>query len=367
MAKVLRIYHSGVVAAWRRRDVELARLDVDVTLVSAQRWNEGGQSVDLDVDPGDGRVVGVRTWGSHPFLFVYDPLPLWRALRAGSPDVLDIHEEPASLVVAEVLVLARLAGRGRVRVCLYSAQNIEKRYPWPFCWLERRALRRATAVHTCNEEAGRILRRKGFSGVVANLGLGVDIGSVASSPAEGGSGPTMVVGYVGRLEARKGVAVLIDAVADVDDVELVLVGEGPDRLTFEAQVTRRGVSGRVRIEGYTTQDRLPEVYRRFDVLVVPSLETPGWIEQFGRVAVEAMAAGVPVVASDSGSLPEVLGGAGVLVRPGDDRALAAALTELRDDPGLRAALSEAGSRRAEHFSWAAIAERQKAMYEEMTG
>jgi len=367
LVKVLRIYHSGVVAAWRRRDVELGQLDVDVTLVSAKCWNEGGQSVHLDVDPGASRVVGARTWGSHPFLFVYDPLPLWRALRAGSPDVLDIHEEPASLAVAEVLVLARLAGRGRVRVCLYSAQNIEKRYPWPFRWLERRALRRATAVHTCNEEAGRILRRKGFSGVVANLGLGADIERFRPSSRESGGPGSMVVGYVGRLEARKGVGVLIDAAADVAGAELVIVGDGPDRAAFDAQIARRSLAGRARIEGYTTQDRLPEVYRRFDVLVVPSLETPGWIEQFGRVAVEAMAAGVPVVASDSGSLPEVLGDAGVLVRPGDDGALAAALTELRDDPGLRAALSEAGSRRAEHFSWGATAERQKAMYEEMTG
>ena len=67
------------------------------------------------------------------------------------------------------------------------------------------------------------------------------------------------------------------------------------------------------------------MYRRFDVVVVPSLETPSWVEQFGRVAVEAMASGVVVVASRSGSLPEVVGEAGVLVPPGDVGALADAL------------------------------------------
>ena len=170
--KVLRIYHSGVVAAWRVRDTELARQGAAVTLVSPLRWNEGGEVVELDPDP---HVVPARTWGTHPFTFVYDPRPLWRALRSARWDVIDVHEEPASLAVFEVLLLARLAGRGRVPVCLYCAENTEKRYPWPFRWFERRALRRAAAVHTCNDEAGRILRRKGFSGRIVNLGLGVDV------------------------------------------------------------------------------------------------------------------------------------------------------------------------------------------------
>ena len=79
------------------------------------------------------------------------------------------------------------------------------------------------------------------------------------------------------------------------------------------------------------------------MLVVPSIETPSWIEQFGRVALEAMASGVTVVASNSGALPEVLGGAGVLVPPDDVAALAEALTRLRDDPAERARLGRGRS------------------------
>ena len=101
------------------------------------------------------------------------------------------------------------------------------------------------------------------------------------------------------------------------------------------------------------------------MLAVPSLETPAWIEQFGRVAVEAMASGVPVVASDSGSLPEVLADAGVLVPPGDAAALAGALERLRDDRSERTRLADAGRRRSSYFSWPAVAERHHALYEEM--
>ena len=84
----------------------------------------------------DEQVRAVRTFGRHPFRFAYDPVGLWRALRAGPVDVLDIHEEPASLATFEVRVLARLA-RVRAPVCLYSAQNLPKRYPLPFRWFER--------------------------------------------------------------------------------------------------------------------------------------------------------------------------------------------------------------------------------------
>ena len=85
----------------------------------------------------------------------------------------------------------------------------------------------------------------------------------------------------------------------------------------------------------------------------------------GRVAVEAMASGVPVLASDSGSLPEVLADAGDLVPPGDVAGLADAIVRLRDDPVGRARMAVAGRDRAAHFSWPAVAERHRALYEEM--
>ena len=98
------------------------------------------------------------------------------------------------------------------------------------------------------------------------------------------------------------------------------------------------------------------------MVAVPSLETPSWIEQFGRVAVEAMASGVAVVASDSGSLPEVVAEAGILVPPDDVGALAAALGRLRDRPGERARLAGAGRRRAARYGWDQVAARQLELY-----
>jgi glycosyltransferase involved in cell wall biosynthesis len=370
---VLRVFHSAVVGEWRNRDRALQAEGVDEVLVSPRRWNEGGREVALDCGT-DTFVVPAATVGSHPYVFVYDPRPIWRALRSRTFDVIDVHEEPASLAAAEVMVLARLAGQ-RAPVCLYGAQNIEKRFPPPFHWIERATLRRAAGVHTCNQEAGAILRRKGFSGRIRDLGLGVDLVRFAppddstdgaSGPAGDGSasgdGRALRVGYVGRLEPHKGVEVLVAAVAATPGTELEIVGGGPSHAAVAQAVARSGVSDRVRLTGFVAPDELAGIYRRFDVVAVPSLETPSWIEQFGRVAVEAMASGVAVVASDSGSLPEVVADAGILVPPGDVGALAGALERLRDRPEERTRLGGAGRRRAARYGWDQVAARQLELY-----
>jgi glycosyltransferase involved in cell wall biosynthesis len=350
-----------VVSAWRERDRALRELGAQVTLATARRWNEGGSDMELEISEPDD-VVGIRTVGHHPFRFVYDPIALWRVLRSAHFAVLDIHEEPASLAAAEVQLVAWIAGV-RVPFCLYAAQNIEKRYPVPFRWLEKAALRRATAVHTCNDGATSVLRRKGFRGNIRILGLGVDVDRFAPLPRAAHA--TMHVGYVGRLEPHKGVSVLVDAVARLPHCKLTIVGDGPERATVLRLIEELGVAGRIGWSGFVPHDDLPDAYRRFDVVAIPSLETSRWIEQFGRVAVEAMASGVPVVASASGALPEVVGDAGRLVKPGDVLELASALQELAHDPMERARLGKIGRDRALRYSWDAIASSQLELYEEM--
>jgi glycosyltransferase involved in cell wall biosynthesis len=351
-----------VVSAWRARDRELIARGVELTLVSPVRWNEGGRDVALE--PGEDRfVVPARTLGRHPYLFVYDPRPLVRELRRRKLDVLDVHEEPASLAAFELRLLARLFQPG-VPMVLYGAQNIAKRYPPPFRWIERASLRRAAGTYPCNEAAGRIFRRKGFTGVVATLPLGVDVDRFAPATGEWPPGP-LRVGYVGRLEPHKGVHVLLEAVAGLDEVTVAVHGDGPAAGDLVALADRLGVAGRVRFCGFAAHDTLPEVYRSFDVLAVPSLTTPSWTEQFGRVAVEGMASGLAVVASTAGALPEVVGDAGVLVPEGDVAAWRTALARLAAEPAERVRLGALARERARRFTWAAVAGGHLALYQQV--
>ncbi|OCI32666.1 glycosyltransferase [Oerskovia enterophila] len=394
--RILRVSHSAVVDAWRERERALRALGLDVHLVSARSWDEAGTTVPLRPRPGE-PVRGVRTVGTHPALFVYAPGPLWRALGE-SWDVLDVHEEPFALATAEILALrwlrAHLPGRSRRPAppyVLYSAQNISKRYPWPFRAFERAALRGAAAVSVCNEAAARIVRAKGARGAVEVVPLGVDLSvfSPAPSPATPSDGVASVpaprhpgrdsagphapgdspaglvrVGYAGRLAPHKGVDVLLTAVEGDERLHLTLAGDGPSAPALRERA--RPLGDRVRFVGPLTGDDLVSFYRALDVLAVPSLDTPGWIEQFGRVAVEAMACGVPVVASDSGALPDVVGGAGLLVPPGDPVALHDALVRVADEPGLADSLRRRGAARAATCAWPEVARRYRAIYEEAT-
>jgi glycosyltransferase involved in cell wall biosynthesis len=355
---VMRVYHAAVVAEWRARERHVRAAGVDLTLISAARWNEGGQLVTCAPGP-DTFVVPVRTLGRHPNLFVYNPWPLWKVLHHGPFDLIDIHEEPCSLAAAEVLVLRWIA-RSSAPVTLYSAQNIFKRYPPPFRWIERRVLRTAAGVHVCNQAAVSILRQKGFLGVIRVLGLGVDIDRFHPAARGESKFGSLRIGYVGRLDEHKGVGVLLDAVAGEPAWSVRIVGDGPSAGALRGKA--RDLGDQVSFVGFASGEQLPELYRSFDVVIVPSLSTPRWTEQFCRVAVEAMASGVPVIASDSGALPEVLGDAGLLVPPGDSAALRRALNLLASDLDRRIELGRRGRARANRFAWATIAKEQLDFY-----
>ncbi|WP_022882147.1 glycosyltransferase [Gryllotalpicola ginsengisoli] len=358
--RVLRISHSAVVAEWRQRERELRALGTEVALITSRVWNEGG--VDVSLEPGgDDFVSGARTVGRHPSLFLYDPRPIWRALGE-RPDLIDIHEEPNALATAEVLLLRRLRGV-RAPYLLYSAQNILKRYPIPFRWIERRALAGAAAVHVCNGEAGEIVTGKGLRGVARYLPLGVRL-ELFGPAARGLPGATRVIGYFGRLESHKGVDVLLRAVARHPEWRLDINGLGSQREALRALAQHLGVADRVRFRGFASGEELVRRYQAVDVAAVPSLPRPGWLEQFCRVAVEAMACGLPVVGSDSGAIPEVIGDAGVIVAPGDTDAWERGLAEALD-PRRWPELRENALVRAAAFTWARVAREQRALYDEI--
>ena len=357
--RVLRVSHSAVVDAWRERERRLTGRGVEMHTVSAMVWDEGGSQVPLAPRAGEA-VTGVRTWGSHPALFGYDPRPLWRLL--GEPwDVLEIHEEPFALATAEVLAL-RWLRRAQVPYSLYSAQNLAKRYPIPFRWLERAALRSAAGLSVCNAEAGRICVGKGFLGSPRLIPLGLDCTSFRPGE-ERSPGASIVVGFAGRLAPHKGVRTLLEAIASDDRLQLKVAGAGPELDALQRQAAALG--DRVSWLGPLGQAELADFYRGLDVLAVPSLTTPSWVEQFGRVAVEAMACGTPVVASDSGALPDVVGGAGLLVPPGDAGALGEALVRVGADPTLATSLRQAGMARAAGCDWDAVTNAYLDLYRSM--
>jgi glycosyltransferase involved in cell wall biosynthesis len=173
------------------------------------------------------------------------------------------------------------------------------------------------------------------------------------------AGPTL--GSLGRLDRQKGFDVLLRALEQLPQASLVLVGDGPERAPLEAQASAAGLTGRVLFAGWADDPR--RHLTTFDVFVLPSR-----FEGFPLSVVEAMLAGLPVVASAVGSMPESVREeeTGLLVPPEDPHALAAALRRLLDRTDLRSDLGRRGRELAlERFTAAAMARSFEALYEEI--
>jgi len=153
----------------------------------------------------------------------------------------------------------------------------------------------------------------------------------------------------------KGLPVLLEAYAGLlalwPELELVVVGRLREGRTAQ-MLERLGLKARVSFVHDLSRHEMADLFGQATLCVTPSL-----YEGFGLPAAEAMACGAPVVVTDGGALPEVVGEAGVVVPAGDAAALEAAIAALLDDPGRRRALGEAGAARARtHFSWDRVAE-----------
>jgi alpha-1,3-rhamnosyl/mannosyltransferase len=168
---------------------------------------------------------------------------------------------------------------------------------------------------------------------------------------------------VSTLEPRKNLSAVLAAFAQLpqktrQQYPLVIVGmRGWGEGLVSAGLRQMIANGEVRLTGYVPQADLPILYAGARLFVYPSL-----YEGFGLPPLEAMACGVPVIVSDRASLPEVVGNAGIMVDPLDDRHLAQRMLELIEDDARHRSLSLAGRQRAQKFGWRHCAEQTMAVY-----
>lgn len=364
--RLLTVAHSYVVALNRRLAQEMARLDPsrwEVVCVAPQFLHGDLRPIRMEPAEGEGvRLVGVPVrLSKHIHLMQYGG-SLRRLMSAERWDVVHAWEEPYIYAGWQLARWTPLTAK----LVFATFQNIAKRYPPPFSWFERAALRRAdgwvafgqTVEQTLVPRAGYVERPH------AVIPPGVDTVAFRPDPdarratrlALGWSadGPP-VVGYLGRFVPEKGLNTITAALDQVRSPwRAVFVGGGP----MEAALRRWGerYPDRVRVVTGVSHERVPTYLNAMDVLLAPSQTTPRWREQFGRMLTEGFACGLTVVGSDSGEIPHVIGDAGRVVGEADVSGWIATLGELLDSPAARADLGRRGRERAERlFAWPVVA------------
>ena len=343
--KLLIIYHAGLVQDAKAIFREYARQGVDLTVIVPSTFHSS-QGQQLTYSPGQDEA-------GHRFI----PVPfragrfafgaLFSAIKNAAPEVIHVFDEYSSTYLTQAIICRNILFGKKVPVFAYAFQNIPfaappliagfsiksfKRliysigYPLIF-WYHNRNVAGVSGsnsqallnVKNCNPRA---LTKLIFWGVDFN-----DFG--AQDPAACKNllhlpPDEKIIGYVGRLVEEKGLDVLIEATSNIKHSRLLLVGGGDCQNELEKLAVKLGVKERVYFFNNVPRHELKTYYNAFDVFVLPSKTMPGWKEQYGRVLVEAMACGLPIVASSSGAISEVLAGypRGAIFAEGDARNLA---------------------------------------------
>ena len=359
---------------------ELGRLGVEVVVhtrrhdPSLPRWAALAPGVAVHhVDAGPPYPIPKDDLLPHMDVFAADVARVWRRWR---PDVAHAH-----FWMSGVAAVAAGGPLGVPVVQTFHALGVVKQRhqgPRDTSPPERQAVERGLlrdvdrVVATCTDEVFELVRMGADVERVKVVPCGVDLSHFRpDGPADPRTPGMARLVVVSRLVERKGVGNVVTALAQVPDAELVVAG-GPDAAELPGNTEARrlmalaeaaGVADRVRLRGRVTRDDLPPLLRSADaVLCVP------WYEPFGIVPLEAMACGVPVVATGVGGLVDTVvdGVTGIHVPPRSPAHLAVALRSLLADPGLRHRLGVAGARRARsRYGWARVARSTLGVYGEI--
>ncbi len=304
--------------------------------------------------------------GGNAEHYGFDQPALTKILSRLNPDYIWVHDEFTHSITLQIL--RRYRFNRRPRIIAFVAQN---HIPGPhplfsrtFPFISRTRLKylslwpRLDGVLACAGKSLECARRMGLPAAVPiavayhpTFGAKESAASGAALPWSRNGGH-FLVGFAGALTEQKGWKILLQAMERLPEkFKVVLVGDGEQRGELQEWLGREGLTGRAHYLGPLPQEKLLATYPQFDAVVLPSFTLPHSVEQFGRVLAEAMSWGVPVIGSDSGAIPEVIGEAGLIVPEGDPEALADAIGKLASDMNLaRSFLKKGFEQYLRHYS-----------------
>ncbi|MGF1457916.1 MAG: hormogonium polysaccharide biosynthesis glycosyltransferase HpsO [Leptolyngbyaceae cyanobacterium] len=388
--RVLVASHTYIVDLNCEKFRTLAQLepDLEVTIVIPQRWKPGGvqhRIVERQAwQDGRFRVIPIANLSQNNQGMLTFGLELVKLLRDFRPHVIQVEQGSKGLAYTEMITLNRLLGLN-AKMLFFTWWNLPYELKFPISLLEKYNLAGTHGIISGNQDGADILRDRGYAGPIRVMPqLGVDETLFRPQPqpelaeSVGIAPEDFVIGFVGRFVEEKGLLTLMQALEQLQDHshpwKCLLLGRGPLKADLQQQAVAAGISDRLHWVESVPHDDVPRYINLMSTLILPSettykfktMTSVGWKEQFGHVLIEAMACQVPVIGSDSGEIPHVIGEAGLIFPEGKADALANCIRTLMESPETQTELSKRGYDKAmEQYTNRALAQQVLAFYQEL--
>ncbi len=378
--KVLIIDHMGILRLSRKKCVELSKYkDIELVLLTPRYWILNYRNICLEQKQADEKyriVTGKTVFPGNGWRGFYYT-GLLGTLYEFKPDIIHILQEPWSFFTFQTIFFARILC-SRSKIVFLTWENIYRDFTYDcpltglYALIDRYTYRNSDCATPITREAAQVLQRKGFSKRIKVIPWGTDPQLFKKTEVDElrgklGLTDSLVIGYVGRLVQEKGILTLIEAASKLHgNYKILLVGSGPLKEIIIARAKSLEIDDCLVFVETVSQRQLPQYYNCMDILVLPSCTTAPWKEQLGRVLIEAMACEIPVVGSDSGEIPQVIGKAGLIFPEGQSEELRKRLVSLIEKPGLRKDLGRRGRQRVlSKYTWQKYARETHSLYQEL--
>ncbi|MCC3423400.1 MAG: glycosyltransferase family 4 protein [Microcoleus sp. PH2017_29_MFU_D_A] len=363
--RILVASHTYIVDINREKFKILANLepDIEVTIVVPRRWKPGGvqnKIIETEFYQEDSfKIVPISNFSQNNQGLLTFGTDIIRLLHEFKPQIIQVEQGSKSLAYSQLIILNKLL-KLQAKNILFTWWNLSYELKWPISLLENCNLQNTDGIIAGNLDGSKILHQRGYTGAMAvmpQLGVDEKLFVPAAKDIElsrkFGIKPTdFVVGFVGRFVEEKGLLTLAEALAGLKQLswKWLLVGQGKLRSHLEEKCREWGISDRIIWVESVSHEEIPPYINLMNCLVLPSqtsykfktLTTVGWKEQFGHVLIEAMACKIPVIGSDCGEIPHVIGDAGLVFPEGNAGILRDCLQQLMEARDFAVDLGDRG-------------------------
>lgn len=388
--RILVVSHSYIVDLNCEKLKILAKLEpeIEITVVVPRRWRPGGvqnKIIEAQAYQEDSfRIVPVANFSENNQGLLIFGAEIISLLREFQPQIIQVEQGAKALGYAQLITLNKLLGL-KAKNFFFTWWNLPYKLKFPVSLLETYNLQNTHGLIAGNQDGAGILRQHGYQGlikVMPQLGVNEKRFCPQAQPELRSKlnikSDEFVVGFVGRFVEEKGLITLAKALSELQFLpwKWLLLGRGYLQPTLMELAAKWGITERLIWVESVAHDQVPSYINLMNTLVLPSennsqfktLTSVGWKEQFGHVLIEAMASKVPVIGSNSGEIPYVIGDTGLIFPEGDVEALKKCLVSLMEQPKLAKKLANLGYERAmSQYTNHALARQQLDFYQEVIG